>query len=111
MFTEAVGQNLQGGQNPFQHSKQVTCQMHPECNVEYICKTERIGLCSKCLYSHYKEGHQIQCIKDMLKNIKSLVEDMESKVITKSKKNKTFLEEHRVKLDEYISNKEHLLQE
>ena len=37
----------------------IACKIHPEKNVEYICKTEHLGLCSKCLYSHYKEGHQI----------------------------------------------------
>lgn len=56
-------------------------------NVEYICKTERIGLCSKCLYSHYKEGHQISCIKEIFKNMRVIIEEMENKVINVAKRN------------------------
>lgn len=88
----------------------VAWKVHPDKPVEYICKTERVGLCSKCLYSHYKEGHQITWIKEIFKNMDSMIEDMELKVMDAIKSNKDNLSESQSKLESYISNKNHLLQ-
>ena len=95
---------------PFQKGKQSLEKSILANNVEYICKTERIGLCSKCLYSHYKEGHQISCIKEIFKNMRTIIEEMENKIMNVAKRNKTDLEQSQVKLEDYVSNKNHLLQ-
>ncbi len=29
------------------------CVKHPYNHMEYICHTERIGICSECLFEHY----------------------------------------------------------
>ncbi|CAI2386952.1 unnamed protein product [Moneuplotes crassus] len=90
--------------------KTISCKIHPEKNVEYICKTERMALCSKCLYSHYKEGHQITCIKEIFKNMNTMISEMEEKVLETVKRNKENLRDSESKLESFVSNKYHLLQ-
>jgi len=42
--------------------------------------------------------------------MRNVIEEMENKVLQKTKNNKIYLEENQEKIDRYISNKNHLLQ-
>jgi TolA-binding protein len=63
------------------------------------------------LFSHYKEGHQIQSIQDVLTGLRGMIEEMEVKVNEFAKENEKSIEDNLKKLDEYTSNKDHFLQE
>jgi hypothetical protein len=64
------------------------CPQHPENEVRYICKTERLCLCATCVFIHYKKQHEILSLEDTVNEVRSILISMEAsmQIILREKK-------------------------
>ena len=47
-------------------SRITPCANHPTKRIQYICKTDRLGLCAQCLFPHYKQSHEILSLEEVI---------------------------------------------
>lgn len=73
--------------------------------------SESIGICSKCIFDHYKQGHKILFIPNEIANSLQTVSKLQLKYIEKNKADMKALSDCKDKVDDYISNKNRLLRD
>lgn len=54
-----------------------SCINHPYNNIEFIVQDQKIGVCSDCIYDHYKQGHKLISVNDTIFDVQQVLMNME----------------------------------